>query len=54
MLHIDLAGRDPDDGMTSIAYDKGAAFLRTLEGRVGRERFDPFLRGYFDRHAFPR
>jgi leukotriene-A4 hydrolase len=51
-LHIDLAGRDPDDGMTSVPYDKGAAFLRTIELAAGRERFDAFLRDYFDRHAF--
>ncbi|HEX2095596.1 MAG TPA: M1 family metallopeptidase [Longimicrobiaceae bacterium] len=51
-LHIDLAGRDPDAGMTEIAYEKGAAFLRTLEQAVGRERWDAYLRSYFDRHAF--
>ena len=51
-LHIDLAGRDPDDGMTDIAYEKGAAFLRTLETAVGRQRWDEYLRSYFDRHAF--
>ncbi len=38
----------PDD----VAYDKGALFLRTLERAYGRDRFDPFLRGWFDRHAF--
>ena len=52
ILHIDLTGRNPDDGVTSIAYDKGAAFVRMLEAAVGRPRFDPWLRGYFDRHAF--
>ena len=51
-LHIDLAGRDPDDGMTDIAYEKGAAFLRTIEQAVGRARWDAYLRSYFDRHAF--
>lgn len=51
-LHLDLAGRDPDAGMTAIAYDKGAAFLRSIETIVGRDRFDAYLRGYFDRHAF--
>lgn len=51
-LHIDLTGRDPDDGMTDIPYEKGAAFLRTIEKEVGRERWDAYLRGYFDRHAF--
>ncbi|HEX5726238.1 MAG TPA: M1 family metallopeptidase [Longimicrobiaceae bacterium] len=51
-LHLDLAGRDPDAGMTGIAYEKGATFLRTLEEAVGRERWDAYLRSYFDRHAF--
>jgi leukotriene-A4 hydrolase len=51
-LHLDLSGRDPDDGMTDIAYEKGAAFLRTIEQAVGRQRFDAWLRGYFDRYAF--
>jgi len=51
-LHLDLAGRDPDEGMTSIAYNKGAFFLRTIERTVGRERFDGWLRGYFDRNAY--
>ncbi len=52
-LHLDLnAARDPDDGMTQIAYDKGATFLRTIESVVGRPRWDAYLRSYFDRHAF--
>jgi hypothetical protein len=37
---------------SGIVYDKGAAFLRTIERTVGRERFDAWLRSYFDRHAF--
>jgi aminopeptidase N len=51
-LHLDLTGRDPDAGMTNIAYEKGAAFLRTIESAVGRERWDAYLRSYFDRNAF--
>ncbi|MCA1748167.1 MAG: aminopeptidase [Sphingomonadales bacterium] len=51
-LHLDLSGRDPDSGMTNIAYEKGAVFLRTIEQAVGRERLDAWLRGYFDRYAF--
>jgi len=51
-LHLDLTGRDPDAGMTDIAYEKGAAFLRHVEQAVGRERFDAWLRSYFDRNAF--
>src|SRR5580698_3995346 len=52
MLHIDLAGRDPDDGCTLVPYEKGALLLRTIEQAVGRERFDTFLHAYFDRFAF--
>ena len=51
-LKLDLKGRNPDDGMNSIAYDKGYLFLRTLEETVGRERFDTFLKNYFRSHAF--
>ncbi len=51
-LKLDLKGRNPDDGMTSIAYDKGYLFLRTLEEKVGREKFDAFLKNYFKEHAF--
>jgi aminopeptidase N len=52
VLHIDLTGRDPDDAMDRIPYEKGALFLRTLEKTFGRDRFDEFLRSYFDRFAF--
>jgi leukotriene-A4 hydrolase len=51
-LKLDLKGRDPDVGLTDIAYEKGAAFLYLLEKTVGRENMDKFLRGYFDSHAF--
>jgi leukotriene-A4 hydrolase len=47
---------NPDEtvegGASGIVYDKGALFLRTLERTIGRERFDTWLRSYFDRHAF--
>ena len=51
-LHTDLKGRNPDDGVTEIAYEKGAAFLRTIESIVGRERFDAWLKGWFERNRF--
>jgi leukotriene-A4 hydrolase len=52
ILHVDLKGRDPDEGFTGVPYEKGALFLRYLEETVGREKFDKFVRGYFDSHAF--
>ena len=51
-LRLALAGRDPDDGMTDVAYEKGAAFLRLVESKVGRAKFDAFVRQYFDAFAF--
>ncbi len=51
-LLLELEGRDPDDGMNKIAYEKGYFLLRSIEEEVGRESFDRFLRAYFDRHAF--
>ena len=51
-LKLDLLGRNPDDGMTAIAYDKGYFFLRKCEETVGREKWDEFLKGYFDKFAF--
>ncbi len=51
-LLLDLKGREPDDGMTDVAYEKGFAFLRLIEEQVGRPKFDAFLRAYFDQFAF--
>jgi len=51
-LKLDLEGRNPDDGMTAIAYVKGAFFLKTLEETAGREKFDTFLNNYFADHEF--
>jgi aminopeptidase N len=50
-LHVPKdADADADTG--GIVYDKGAEFMRTVETIVGRERFDAWLRSWFDRHAF--
>ena len=35
-----------------LDYTKGSTFLRTIEQTVGRARWDAYLTGYFDRHAF--
>jgi leukotriene-A4 hydrolase len=51
-LKLDLKGRDPDDGLTDIPYEKGALFLRLIEDNVGREKMDAFLNKYFKEHAF--
>ena len=51
-LKADFNGRDPDDGVSDIAYEKGYSFLRTIENEVGREKLDAFLKEYFNSHAF--
>jgi len=42
----------PDDAFTLVSYIKGANFLFFLEDRFGREKFDPFLKAWFNENAF--
>ena len=51
-LHLNLKNRNPDDGMTTVAYIKGAFFLKTLEVKVGREKLDRFLKEYFTKNMY--
>jgi leukotriene-A4 hydrolase len=51
-LKLALECRNPDDGLTDIAYVKGAWFLKTLEQEVGRAAFDEFVSNYFASHKF--
>ena len=43
---------EPGATAGQLDYFKGSTFLRTIEKAVGRDRFDAYLRGYFDRFAF--
>jgi leukotriene-A4 hydrolase len=51
-LRLHLAGRDPDEGLNDIAYEKGCLLLLTLEQLVGRSRLDAFIKEYFARFSF--
>lgn len=51
-LKLALECRNPDDGLTDVAYVKGAWFLKTLEKEVGRETFDAFITDYFASKKF--
>lgn len=51
-LKLALEGRNPDDGVTDIAYQKGYFFLRLFEEKYGREKFDAFLKNHFASNAF--
>lgn len=52
MLAADVRGKDPDESVGPIAYDRGSLFLYNLEQAFGRERFDLFLKSWFEEHAF--
>jgi aminopeptidase N len=51
-LKLELKDRDPDEGLSDIAYEKGNALLRTIENTVGRVAFDKFINNYFSDNAF--
>lgn len=51
-LYLNLDHKDPDDGLTDVAYEKGRFFLQTIESIVGRARFDAFLKKYFEENKF--
>lgn len=51
-LKQDLKGKDADEGLSDIPYEKGALFLWLIEQNVGRENWDAFLKKYFAAHAF--
>ncbi|MFN5546347.1 MAG: leukotriene A4 hydrolase C-terminal domain-containing protein [Bacteroidota bacterium] len=51
-LRLHLGDRDPDEGLTDIAYEKGCFFLMMLEQLYGRASFDEFLNGHFRKYAF--
>ena len=51
-LKLNLTGRNPDEGVTDIAYNKGYFFLRSFEEKYGRDKFDTFVKDYFNENAF--
>ena len=52
VLHVDLAGRDPDDVFSDVPYEKGYLLLRRIEQAHGRDAFDAFVQRWFSEHAF--
>jgi leukotriene-A4 hydrolase len=51
-LKLNLKDKDPEESASDVAYEKGYAFIRTIEETVGRAKLDSFLKGYFNRNAF--
>ncbi|MBK9016750.1 MAG: M1 family metallopeptidase [Saprospiraceae bacterium] len=51
-LKIDLIGRSPDDGSSMVPYQKGSMFLRMLEQKTDRGKWDAFLKSWFETNKF--
>jgi leukotriene-A4 hydrolase len=51
VLAIDLRERKPS-AIDAVPEEKGQLFFAYLDAKFGRERFDGFMRGYFDHFAF--
>jgi leukotriene-A4 hydrolase len=51
-LKVNVNGKNADESLSDIPYEKGYAFLQMVENTVGRETFDAFITQYFNSHAF--
>lgn len=51
-LKLNQQGKNPDDGMGDIAYEKGYLLLRLLENTFGRDSLDLFLNHWFKTEKF--
>jgi len=52
ILAADLSSPQERPATREIMYEKGRLFLNYLDAKFGRERFDEFLRGYFEHFAW--
>jgi leukotriene-A4 hydrolase len=51
-LRFDYTKRDPEDAFSDVPYIKGAYMLYAIEEKVGKAKFDQFLRDYFAKFTF--
>ena len=51
-LNPDIYGVDPDDGFTTVPYEKGFQFLIYLESLVGKDAFQNIMQEYIKKYAF--
>ncbi|MGV3621776.1 MAG: M1 family metallopeptidase [Archangium sp.] len=51
-LRTRLDGIDPDEAFSVVPYEKGYLFLRALEEKLGREKFDVLLKTWLEAHRF--
>jgi len=51
-LKFSQEGIDPDEVFSMVPYEKGCSFLSLIEEKVGRERFNGFIRKYIETFKF--
>jgi aminopeptidase N len=51
LLATDLTDVESDEDCAGVAAEKGSLLLTWLEAKFGRDKFDPFVRGYVTRFA---
>ena len=51
-LTPDFSGIDPDDGFSTIPYEKGYQFLVYLEEKVGEDNFREIMANYIDTYKY--
>jgi len=51
-LKLALEGKNPDDALSIIPYQKGFALLKMIEKEVGRGRMDSFVKANYAARAF--
>ena len=51
-LSPDFSGIDPDDGFSTVPYEKGYQFLSFLEDKVGENNFKQIMRNYIKLYKY--
>ena len=51
-LSPDFSGIDPDDGFSTVPYEKGYQFLCYLEERVGEDNFKEIMGKYIEKYKY--
>jgi leukotriene-A4 hydrolase len=51
-LNPDIYGVDPDDGFTTVPYEKGFQLLYYLESLIGKNDFQNIMKNYIDKFKF--
>ena len=51
-LAPDYGGNDPDDGFSTVPYEKGYQFLIFIEKKIGKEKFQTVMQRYIEKYKY--